>query len=115
MSDAPAARVAPVAGADSAVPWPTPPIPGTSVLTFWGTGDQSTEAFVLPGDASVRIIAETGPIAVRVLNPDGSDGAKLAPAGRGLALGAIPAGGTYTLEVRTPGRWGVTLVYMAPR
>ena len=113
MSEKPAA-VAPKHGAEHAVPWPTPPIPGTSVLTFWGSGDRTTDSFVLPGDASVRIVAEKGPLALRVLRPDGTDGATLAPAGGGMTLGMIPAGGTYTLDVRAPARWGVTVVFITP-
>ena len=113
MGGQPAAVVA-RHGAEHAVPWPTPPIPGTSVLTFWGTGDQTSAAFVLPGDASVRIVAEKGPLALRVLRPDGTDGAEIAPMGGGMALGAIPQGGTYTLDVRAPARWGVTVVFMTP-
>jgi hypothetical protein len=101
-----------MAGPERAVPWPTPPIPGTSMLTFWGSGDQSTEEFTLPGDASMRMAAEKGPFVVRLLNPDGTDATKLAPVPNGgLALGAIPQGGTYTLEVKTPGRWGITVVF----
>ena len=110
-----AARVAPVTGAGKAVPWPTPPIPGTTLLTFWGTGDQLSEVFTLPGDASVRIAVEKGPFVLRVLNPDGSDATKIAPVpDGGMALGAIPHGGTYTLEVKAPARWGITVVFFAP-
>jgi hypothetical protein len=112
MSDTPTPRVAALPGAERAIPWPTPPIPGTSMLTFWGSGDQSTEEFTLPSDASMRMIAETGPFVVRLLNPDGTDTTELAPVPNGgLALGAIPQAGTYTLEVKTPGRWGITVVY----
>jgi hypothetical protein len=106
------ARVAPLVGTEYAVPWPTPPLPGTSMLTFWGNGDQTSESFTLPCDASVRIAVETGPFALRVLNPDGTDATTLAPIpDGGLALGAIPHGGTYTLEVKAPARWGVTVVF----
>jgi len=109
-------RVAPVAGPERAVPWPTPPIPGTSMLTFWGSGDQTSEPFTLPGDASVRMAIEEGPFVLRVLNPDGTDAATLAPVpDGGMALGAIPQGGTYTLEVKAPGRWGITVVFFAPK
>jgi hypothetical protein len=72
MSDRPPAPIAPRHGAEFAVPWPTPPIPGTALVTFWGSGDATSEPFTLPGDASVRIAAETGPFALRVLNPDGT-------------------------------------------
>ena len=82
MSEKPAA-VAPKHGAEHAVPWPTPPIPGTSVLTFWGSGDRTTDPFVLPGDASVRIVAEKGPLALRVLRPDGTDGRRWPPRAAG--------------------------------
>jgi hypothetical protein len=99
-------------GTENAVPWPTPAIPGTSMFTFWGNGDGTTRPFTLPGDASMRIAVEKGPLVLRVLNPDGTEGAKVAPIPEaGLALGAIPQGGTYTLEVRTAGCWGVTVVY----
>lgn len=114
MSDTPAARVEAVPGAERAVPWPTPPIPGTAMLTFWGDGDQCSEAFTLPSDGSMRIVAEKGPFVVRLLNPDGTDATSLAPVPNGgLALGAVPNAGTYTLEVKTPGRWGITIVYEA--
>ena len=113
MSDQTAAVTA-KHGAEHAVPWPTPPIPGTSMFTFWGNGDQTTEAFVLHGDASVRIVAEKGPLTLRVLCPDGTDGAQISPVGGGMSLGMIPAGGTYTLDVRAPARWGVTVVFMTP-
>ncbi len=116
MSDRPPAPIAPRHGAEFAVPWPTPPIPGTALVTFWGSGDATSEPFTLPGDASVRIAAETGPFALRVLNPDGTDGAAIAPVPTGgLALGAIPRGGTYTLDVRTAGRWGVTVVFASSK
>jgi|GEM_PF-2782007 len=113
MSEQPAERLAPRHGPEQAVPWPTPHIPGTAMLTFWGVGDQTTQEFTLPGDASMRIAVEKGPLTVRVLRPDGSEGATLAPIpNAGLALGAIPTGGTYTLEVQTLGAWGITIVFM---
>ena len=115
MSEQTAGLVAGVAGAENAIPWPTPVLPGTAVITFRGYGNQSTEPFVLPGDASVRIAAERGPFALRVVRPDGTDAVNPAsmPFG-GLGLGAIPEGGTYALEVQTPERWGVTVVFAAP-
>jgi hypothetical protein len=86
------------------------------MLSFWGKGDAVTEPFELPGDASVRIAVEAGPLELRVLRPDGTTGADVAPIpNAGLALAAIPAGGTYTLEVKTAGSWGITVVFMAPR
>lgn len=107
--------LAPIHGPEKAVPWPTPPIPGTSMLTFWGQGDATTQEFTIPGDASVRIAVEKGPMALRVLRPDGTDGAEVGPIpDAGLALAQIPAGGTYTLEVRTAGSWGVTVVCFTP-
>ncbi len=107
--------LAPLHGAEHTVPWPTPPIPGTSMLSFWGKGDQTTEPFTLPGDASMRIAVEKGPMTLRVLRPDSSEGATVAPIpDAGLALAAIPEGGTYTLEVKTAGSWGVTVVFMTP-
>jgi hypothetical protein len=106
--------LAPMHGQEKAVPWPTPPIPGTSMLTFWGSGDATTQEFALPSDASVRIAVERGPFALRVRRPDGSDGADIAPIpDAGLGLGAITEGGTYTLEVRTGGSWGITIVFFS--
>lgn len=103
-------------GPEHAVPWPTPPIPGTALVTFWGTGDATTEPFEVSEEASVRMAVETGPFAVRVLNPDGTDAADLAPVPRPcMALGSIPAAGTYTLAVRATGAWGVTVAFRAPR
>jgi hypothetical protein len=116
MNEQLAAPVAPAPGAENAIPWPTPMLPDTAMLTFRGYGSQSTAAFVLPGDASVRIAAERGPFVLRVIRPDGTDAVSPAkmPYG-GLGLGAIPAGGTYTLEVRTAERWGITVVFAAPK
>jgi hypothetical protein len=112
MSEQPVAPLSAHHGPEYAVPWPTPPIPGTELITFWGTGPATTEPFVLPGDASVRIAVEKGPFTLRVLRPDGTDGATLAPIpDAGLALGAIPQGGTYTLDVQTTGNWGVSIVF----
>jgi hypothetical protein len=103
-------------GPEKAVPWPTPPIPGTSMITFWGKGDAATEEFALPADASVRIAVETGPATVRVLRPDGTEGATVAPIpNAGMALAQIPAAGTYALEVRTAGSWGITVVFFTAR
>lgn len=107
--------LAPIHGTEHAVPWPTPPIPGTSMLSFWGKGNQITEPFTLPSDGSMRIAVEAGPMELRVLCPDGSEGATVAPIpNAGLALAAIPTGGTYTLEVKTTGSWGITIVFMTP-
>jgi hypothetical protein len=116
MSQPTPAPLTPHHGPENAVPWPTPPIPGTELITFWGTGSATTEPFTLPGDASVRIAIETGPLVLRVLNPDGTDGtdgATVAPIpNAGLALAAIPQGGTYTLAVETTGNWGISIVFM---
>ncbi len=112
MSEHATERMIPLNGPEHAVPWPTPFLPGTTMLTFWGTGDRVTEPFVLTGDASVRIAAEKGPFVMRVLHPDGTDATALAPLPNGgLGLGAIPRAGTYALEVRAPGTWGVTVVF----
>lgn len=109
----PRTPIAPLRGEEHAIPWATPPIPGTELLTFRGSGDAVTEAFVLPGDASVRVTVEGGPFALRVLRPDGTEGApRVAVPHSGLALSAVPQGGTYTLEVLTSGPWGVTIVYL---
>lgn len=116
MSEQTAALIAPVSGAENAIPWPTPPIPDTAMLTFRGRGNGRTESFVLPGDASVRIAAERGPFVLRVVRPDGSDAVN--PANMrygGLGLGAIPQGGTYAFEVRTAEGWAITVVFAAPK
>jgi hypothetical protein len=108
--------LAPLHGPEHAVPWATPPIPGTALVTFWGTGDATTEAFATTGEASLRMAVETGPFELRVVRPDGTGGADLAPVPRGcLALGSIPEAGTYHLEVRATGNWGVTVVFAAPK
>jgi hypothetical protein len=115
MSEQTAVPIPAMAGAESAIPWPTPMLPGMSVLTFRGYGNQTTEAFVLPSDASVRIAAERGPFVLRVIRPDGIDAVN--PANMrfgGFGLGAIPEGGTYTFEVRTAASWGITVVFAAP-
>ncbi len=107
--------LAPIHGPEHAVPWPTPPIPGTSMLTFWGTGDAATQEFALPADASVRIAVEKGPMTLRVLRPDGSEGANVVPIPEaGLALAQIPTSGNYRLEVLTAGSWGITIIYFTP-
>jgi hypothetical protein len=68
----------------------------------------------LPRDASIRIAIQSAPFTLHVLLPDGSAGATIAPiASAGLALGAIPQGGTYTLKVQTAGNWGITIVFFA--
>ena len=113
MSERVAELIAPVTGDENAIPWVTPPIPGTEVITFRGYGDGRTEAFVLPGDASVRIVAERK-LELRVVRPDGSDA--VGPARMsfgGLGLGAIPEGGTYALEAKTEAGWAVTVVFAA--
>jgi hypothetical protein len=104
-------RPAPLHGARHAMPWPTPLPPGCSALSFYGAGGQATQAFVLAGDAALRIGAEKGPFVLHVRRPDGSalEVADL-PEG-GLALMAIPEGGTYTLEIQAPARWAVTVVF----
>lgn len=106
-------RLAPMHGPENALPWPTPPIPNTSMLTFWGSGNAVTQAFALPSDASMRIATEKGPTTIRVLRPDGTAGADVTPLPEaGLGLAAIPEGGTYTLDVQTTGSWGITIVFM---
>jgi hypothetical protein len=116
MSERTAELIAPAAGAESAIPWPTPPLPDTSMVTFRGFGDGRTESFVLPGDASVRIAAARGPFVLRVVRPDGTDAVN--PANMrfgGLGLGAIPQGGTYAFDVRSPDGWAITVVFAAPK
>jgi hypothetical protein len=113
MSDHPAKPIAPMHGPKNAAPRPVPLPPDASVITFSGNGDATTQEFALPSDAALRIAAEKGPMVLRVLN-DGTEGATLSPIPTaGLALGAIPQAGTYTLEVRTSGGWAVTVVFGA--
>lgn len=113
MSERVAELIAPVAGDENAIPWVTPPLPGTEVITFRGYGDGRTEAFVLPGDASVRIAAERK-LELRVVRPDGSDA--VGPARMsfgGLGLGAIPEAGNYAFEAKTAAGWAITVVFAA--
>lgn len=114
MSEQTAELIAPLSGAEHAIPWPAPPLPGVDTLTFRGFGDGRTEEFVLPRDASVRILADGGPFELRVMRPDGTyavNAAKL-PHG-GLGLGELREAGTYALEVSAPGRWAVTVAFFA--
>lgn len=114
MSEQTAELIAPLTGAEHAIPWPAPPLPGVATLTFRGCGDGRTEAFELPRDASVRILADGGPFGLRVLRPDGSDAVNAATLpGGGLGLGQLPEAGTYALEVRAPGLWAVTVAFFA--
>jgi hypothetical protein len=116
MSEQPAKPIAPMHGPNNAVPWPTPLPPHASVMTFSGNGDATTQEFALPSDAALRIVVEKGPMVLRVLKLDGTEGATLTPIPTGgLALGAIPQAGTYTLEVRTSDRWAVTVVFGASK
>lgn len=116
MSAQTAELIAGVPGAENAIRWPTAMVPGASALTFRGYGDGRTEPFALPGDASVRIVAERGPFVLRVVRPDGSDAVRPANMGYGgFGLGAIPEGGTYAFEARAPGLWGVTVLFAEPR
>lgn len=105
-------RPAGMLGAEYAIPWPTPLPPGCTALSFRGAGNQISQDFVLAGDGALRIAAEKGPFILRVRRPDGttlSDVADMADGGLGLM--AIPEGGTYRLEIETPARWGVTVVF----
>jgi hypothetical protein len=112
MSDHPAKPIAPMHGPKNAAPWPVPLPPDASVMTFSGNGDATTQEFELPSDGALRIAVEKGPMVLRVLRSDGTEGATLSPIPTaGLALGAIPQAGTYTLEVQTSGRWAVTVVF----
>ena len=113
MSEQTVELIAPLAGAEYAIPWPAP-LPGVDTLTFRGHGDGRTETFELPRDASVRILADGGPFGLRVLRPDGSDA--VSPArlpGGGLGLGQLAEPGTYALEVCAPGQWAVTIAFFA--
>jgi hypothetical protein len=112
MSEQTAELVAGVPGAENAIRWPTPMLPGVLVLTFRGHGDGRTESFVLPGDASVRIVAERGPFVLRVVRPDGSDAVKPADMSYGgFGLGSITEGGAYAFEARAVGAWGITVLF----
>ena len=105
-------RLVPARGVEHAVPWPVPLRPTASVLSFWGSGDQTTQPFVIDGDAALRITIESGLLDLRVLCPDGSEvGHQTTMAGPGLALDSIPFGGTFVLEVRASARWGITVVH----
>jgi hypothetical protein len=107
-------RPAPMHGVEHTVPWPIPLQPGSSVLSFSGSGNQTTQPFALPGDAALRIVIESGPLFLRVLLPDGSQvGNQSKMAGPGLALDSIPIGGMFTLEVLATARWGITVIYYA--
>jgi hypothetical protein len=104
-------RPEPLPGEENAIPWPVPLPPGCSTLSFYGSGDQITQAFTLRRDAALRILAEAAPLTLWVRRPNGtvlSDIASLPEGGPGLM--AIPEGGTYTLAVQTPARWAVTVV-----
>lgn len=108
-------RLAPMAGLQYAVPWPTPLIPGAAIISFWGAGDQTTQEFTLPAEASLRMAVEKGPLTVHVRRPDGSEPAPVSPIPTaGLALAAIPEAGTYYLEVEATGAWGISIVFLNP-
>jgi hypothetical protein len=110
----PEAVIQPIAGADSAVPWPWPA--DAQALTFWGAGGARTAYFDVPSDAVLRIVVRSGPIALRVRRRDGSfleDTARLDGQDMHFGLMAIPVGGVYCLlvEAATGIDWGVTVVY----
>jgi hypothetical protein len=104
------ARIAARYGAEHAIPWATPPIPGTALVTFRGTGDGTSEPFALPGAASVRASA-VGALALRVLGADGTQATEVNAPHGGPALAELQNAGTYVLDVRASGDWGVTVVY----
>jgi hypothetical protein len=107
-------RPAPMHGVEHAVPWPIPLRPESSVMSFWGSGNQTTQPFTLFGDAALRIVIESGLLFLRVLLPDGNQlGNESKMAGPGLALDSIPMGGTFTLEVLATARWAITVIYYA--
>jgi hypothetical protein len=108
-------RLRPMYGIEHAVPWPIPPqTPGASVMSFWGSGEQITEPFVLHGDAALRIVIERGLLLLRVLCPDGSElGSQTTMPGPGLAMDDIPIAGRFLLEVRASDRWAITVIYAA--
>lgn len=104
-------RPAPMHGIEHIVPWPIQLRPGASVVSFWGSGHQITQPFVIPYDAALRIVIESGLLFLRVLLPDGSQlGNPSKMAGPGLALDSIPMGGTFTLEVHATVRWAITVI-----
>lgn len=103
-------RSAPRYGAEHAVPWATPPIPGTALVTFRGRGDGTSEPFAIPAAASVRVSA-VGALALRVARADGTEVVTVNAPHGGQALAELPHAGTYALDVRAGGEWGVTVVY----
>jgi hypothetical protein len=113
VNDKTSGRLPPLHGIEHVVPWPIIRLPpGASVMSFWGSGDQTTQAFVLHGDASLRIVIERGLLFLRVLCPDGREvGHQTTMPGPGLAIDDIPIAGTFMLEVRASGRWAITVIY----
>ncbi|HSQ54905.1 MAG TPA: hypothetical protein VLM40_04095, partial [Gemmata sp.] len=88
-------------GLEHTVPWPIPILPHGSFFSFWGSGDGTTQPFVLERDAGLRIAIEKGPLSFRVLRGDGTEvGHPSTTAGPGLALNSIPFAGTFAIEVR---------------
>jgi hypothetical protein len=107
----------PVCGANNAVPWPMPVLNGADVVSFWGTGSAITTELVLPSDAALRIVAQGGPIEIRVGRDDGTfldDTASAEAIVPVFGLMAIPASGTYVLAISaaTEVKWGVSVVYL---
>jgi hypothetical protein len=89
------------------------------MLTFWGTGSARSAEFALPSDGALRIVAQGGPIEVRLRREDGSyltDRACLDGKQVRLGMMAIPSSGTYSLVVESHAGldWGVTVLYMGP-
>jgi len=58
------------------------------------------------------IVTDSGPLTLRLERDDGMlrDDFLPIPEGGGGAMAALPAGGTYSLLIDAPGRWGVTIV-----
>jgi hypothetical protein len=92
------------------LPWPTPLPPDASVMTFSGNGDATTQEFALQSDAAPRIAVEKGPMALRVLKSDGTEGATLRPIPTsGFGAGRNPTSGhlhTRSANVGPLGRDG---------
>jgi hypothetical protein len=81
-------------------------------LTFRGSGNATTATFSLDDDAALRIVADGGPLKLKVKRADGTflgDAAEI-PDGGHVLMG-IPEGGVYSFVIESSARWGVTVVY----
>jgi hypothetical protein len=114
----PEAKGQTVAGVEnSSVSWPFPPPAGAQTLTFRGSGNATTRTFSLDYDAALRIVAEGGPLKLRIMRSDGTfetfvgDATELRIKVGEYTLAAIREGGTYSIVIESSARWGVTVVY----